>query len=222
MSDLFPVFELTPMTQSHLNHMILPLIESINNAQSVDVLIQWVSSVLPGNEEVIASLNTTQDVNAAKQYIIQYIAVELLNSTGKSIQTITPWDLHSTRTDVLTQFFGPVTQTLLITVNVGQHQHLMSQDLAFGIVLILYNHQQFKLLLDDYELTINEMAIPYMTSEQNIKTYQLVTSIGDITFNGAEVVQGIITAAQWLNVDPHTLVDNLRENTAEGQVLLNF
>lgn len=83
--------------------------------------------------------------------------------------------------------------------------------------------------LFDYQLLINNEPIHliylqsrYIYKEGLNSDYRAIVPCGSIIFNTPHVIQGITTAAEWLNLDPHIFVKELIGYNNSDMIPLSF
>lgn len=137
---------------------------------------------------------------------------EFIKEASKNLlenEELTPWDFSINRNEKIEKIVG--TSSIFITITIingnNEYKHPLTQELAFGLLLIL-QPTNYKLYINDMNLHLDDLISRY----SNIlpKTYYsniLVNNIYyDIYFNNLEVLQGIITASEWLNIPSNKFI----------------
>lgn len=151
-----------------------------------------------------------------------------LKFSADSIATgvITPWTIELAKEVTrLTSFLGPIRTKLPITVVVGNERyvHELTEEFMFGILSIISSSRTFLFYLED---TVDITPIPIMLddvmdnyiNQDKKKRYSAILTIGKVTFDTLDVIQGIITGANWLGKNPYLLIKDLRQ----GDISLTF
>lgn len=208
----------------YLAILLQPYRDELARATTVESIEAWIPQIFGDySDSVLESIRimykhhdpdmALEDVRAE---VIEALEGLLTNGLDWS-QPILPWDLVKNRDDFTTQLFGPATDVVPVTVTINgtNYQHLLTQDLYYGILSVAGdNNQQLILSIADAQLSLNDFGTRY---QDNINAeYQATISTGTVFFNGSDVIRGVMTAAQWLGADPHIYVRNfvrLSDNT---------
>lgn len=208
------------LLDSYINGYIDQFNTVLQQADSVPSLVQWTELIFTGQylNDIKDLLATINNVDEARSFILDYIR-QLLPTEN----IISPWQLASTRNDINQSFFGPATEQLPIFVTVGPniYNHLLTQDFCFGILLAISDQQQLILSINNTPIVLNDLLPLYNTEKQS--KYSCDSSVGPIFFDSIDFITGLITGAQWIDVDAHKFIANLRsfENGQDG-IHLNF
>lgn len=219
---------LSILTDAYVDSLIGPYVDALEQADSKEGLLQWLPLVFDGEylENILPVVDKTEDVDAARNAIIHFMKDALINKAQATAgKFLTPWDIALARDTQLEKLFGEAVKELPIQVTVGPnvYTHKLSQDIVFGILLILDNNEQFTITLNGNRVHLEELQLKY----NNLKdaegvAYKATLLQGSVFFNSPDVVQGIMTAAQWIKADPHTLVKDLNGFMDGNWVSLGF
>lgn len=155
----------------------------------------------------------------------EYIIAECLELSGNLVHysdnQITPWDLQRAiinDTELAITFdLSKEDHTLPVTITIGNKNYLHNLSLEFltGIcALAEVTHQSWTFMVFDHPFTLSpadddERPLHAINSNREQPTYSTHISQINYTFYTPEFIQGIQTAALWLNVDPHSHVDDI-------------
>ena len=200
-----------PLTVVYINHLLQPYVEALSQADSVESLIPWIEQVDPENAPEIISGFEGKELEDCKNDILYDLASNL-NVGGEDYKT--PWDISSSLNEKAIRLFGQSSTELPIIITTGDNsfQHELSQELTYGILVALNNNPNFSVSLFGHELSRDEFDFIYVkNNDEETRERFVVNHNGQlIAFGTNEFIQGVITAADWLDVDPHTLVTDLR------------
>ena len=116
---------------------------------------------------------------------------------------------------------------LVPTYVIDQHTdkhflHTFSEELVLGILSVTPVLDRFyfapKDILDFYNekgRSYNFMDLNDVLPNFTVKTsgrFHATLSFGNIYFDSIDVITGIITGAQWLNLNPHSYISNITDN----------
>lgn len=184
-------------------------------------------------ELYIANKQDTRVLTSVKNTIIKYLLTELIELSWDIVDyegeryIILPWDILRAITDSveLAEMFGvtPKEVTFPVTVTIGRNQYVYNvcQDLVMGILLFS------GIIGVDFELTLlgirlypgleqfcnpnDPCSFRYLFNRNYQTNYQVTVNNITYWFDIAEFMQGIVTAAQWANIDHHRYWNNLLE-----------
>lgn len=210
--EVLPMKEYTALTHAYVETMMKPYINVLMNAGTKEALLAWVPLVFQDSmlETIQGAINQATDIETSRNEVIRIMVAEwftLANVRARKI--ITPWDLAGARDDQLTKLLGPASLTIPVMVTVGAnvYTHDLSQDFMFGIMNVLADNPQFRFSIGDKPITIEDIHPNYTISEDDDKTHYIASlPRGSFAFTSPDVVQGIMTAAQWTNTDGHTFI----------------
>lgn len=126
---------------------------------------------------------------------------------------------------MLTNLFGPGSTAISVTVVIQsvnenmarKYVHTVSQDFAFGLLSILNTYSEYKFLVNGTYLRLSDLKHRYESKDRDFNfLYKAKLPHGEYVFNSPEVIQGVITAAEWIKVDPHILIKDLRGSLMES------
>lgn len=142
---------------------------------------------------------------------------------------ITPWTLELVKQQAdLRLLLNESRTTLPIRVVCGNNQyiHELTEEFMFGILTVLRDEPLFSFYFEDTIKIVNNDTIPITIDdlidnyigEHNQMKYTATVRQQTVKFNTPIFVQGIITAAGWLNKSPYDYISDLKE----GQTQLRF
>jgi len=207
---------LNNVTTSYVHMMVKSYEDALISINRLQLLHQWIKLNFQGknSSNLQNIINKEESLSAAKKVIIKYIRDELIIEAKKrgtlAEKLLTPWDFAISRNEMLINLFGLPSNTIPVTVIVGnnKYMHMLSQDFTFGLLAILNNNPQYQFLINDIPLTFLDLKDRYLYKEKCAYKYRATLFSGDFIFNSADVIQGAITAAKWSNLNPHTLIKN--------------
>jgi len=202
-----------PATDAYINHLLSPYSGALTQAPSVEAIKQWIQAVIDGEVGVAfaAGLDEITDVTVAAETILQSLrATYLTQAFQDKVGVITPWDVAEQRTPESEKLFGPASKSIEVMVTVGpnHYAHAMTLPFAFGLLSVLQGQTQFTLSVAGVPIIYNEILLTHKFLDE---TQQFHVTIGGqaMWFSDPEFIQGIVTGAQWLNVDPKTIITDL-------------
>lgn len=209
-------------------------------------------NIINNNEELITGLLDTTNpifyIGEIRRQILMYIGSLLLEHVLGAIinQPITPWDLAKYRNEELTHLFGPGTDRLTVIININNnqyqeatalappnkeplalYQHVLTEEFTYGLIISLQDTKDFSLFLlgDVLDDILDENVLENRFTDREQERYSrfvATTTYKQIFFDTPDFIQGVITGAQWRNVDPHTIITKLSENNFGVETTLNF
>lgn len=217
---------ISDVTYNYMATLVKPYSDVIAPVANKDILYQWCTQVFQNEnlEKVNLLINNAANVDAAKDAIISFMMGYLLSTiTNKMRVIITPWDVASIRDNITTEWFGAEKMTLPIKVTIGPNTyiHELSEELAFGLLSIL-SDKQYTFSVFDVRLMLEDISPNYIVNDKNIRNYKANIPMGEVTFNTPDVIQGVVTAAQWLSIDEYTLIKDLTITINGETTILNF
>ena len=207
MSDTsYPLFEqYKPATSAYLKFLLKPYHDALSVADSISALNEWIPLVLPESSEALIEAIADLDVEQAKLVILETFASTLVTPYDTSS---TPWDLNN-RSKLAERLFGPSSDTVPVLVQTENNQflHELTLDQTYGILIGLNDSPSFQLYISDVPITSDDYLEIFNSS---IAPSYVATINGEEYFFGDnQFVQGVITAAEWLDIDPHTIITDL-------------
>lgn len=212
----------------------------------IELLNNWITLILPSNysndlqgkirniinnsKEIVDSTVVTEQI---KTTILDYIINILIGYAEEYARDIyvTPWDLSKYRNELLINLFGGINNKINITVITPNniYNHLLTEEFTYGLLIGLSYNPNFQVLYKNVIITHNSLderyrddgyirphygALIHLTNGQNFT----------ISFDTPDVIQGIVTACQWIKYDPHLIITDLNEfnDTGDTQIFLDF
>ena len=217
-SEEYPFLErYYSITAAYLQSLLRPYQQAISVAEDVESLTSWVPIVLPEiAEQLNDSIIQADDVEHGKLLILQALAEILVDPENVEA---TPWDIAGSRNEMAARLFGPSSDRVTVTVTTGPNtfEHYLTKELTMGIVLGLSGVPGFTVSIDGVPVD-PEIYGERISNERDTRFYATVN--GTVFYFGTpEFIQGVITAAQWINVSPHDLVSGLHEVTENNEFI---
>lgn len=219
---------LSPFTQAYVNALVKPYIDALSQADAKEGILQWLPLIFEGEylEDTLVAVNKAEDIETARNSVINIMIESLVDEAQETAgEIVTPWDIAAARDPQLVKLFGPANKQIPIQVAVGPnvYNHTLSQDFVFGILNVLNGNKQFNITLNGSQIPLEELQMNYTAPKDTEGVaYKATLPQGPAFFNSPDVIQGIMTASQWIRADPHTLVKELN-GFIDGQwVPLNF
>lgn len=228
-------------TLAYLRYLVQPYFDAIKDADSVESIRLWIHKFGEGHPlyKIFGRWNpdNKRTVDSLVQEIIKELLLHILSSayisTGHDSERIyTPWDIvrglewsYGDDPDILENLailfnipnpgIYDILPTVPITVAIDNNTfiHEMSYQLVLGIIAF------YQLMGTPHPLSVFGYDIPdYRNDLENLKRtdwmpYTHRVNVGPDTyyFKGKEFFRGLLTAAEWLNVDSHTYITDLVE-----------
>lgn len=196
-----------------------------NTDQSI---VDWVNQVFTGR--VLNQINLTLEIlnrqfTDMRQIVIYSLLVAIIRDCGTYRGTadngaITSWlikqHLQMIENQDIGQYFGitPSTETATFPVSVSIGGNMFVHEMGFELVLgilVFYNEigQMHPLSLFGDRFTDYD---PYIKDEmRHAGEYSVNVNNTQYIFDDTEFMRGLLTAAAWTNIDPHSIITNLRE-----------
>lgn len=241
-----------PSSSDYMNFLLKPYagaLEQINvndGAAAFVTFKNWISltfsekykqqllNILTEDNELVIGLldtvNTLFYIDAIKALILAYLGNSLINYIKQQIdgEIITPWDLIEYRNDDLIEIFGMSANKLpiIVVINSKMYEYSLTEEFVLGLLISLNDNNNVTLLFMGNILMLSLLLSRYI--ERKNKKYQYeITIINspnyNIYFNTPELIQGILTGSQWLNIDYHNIVENLTMINEKGdEIMLEF
>lgn len=181
--------------------------------------------------------NMKYPLRLGAEYFLQNILEKLKimadkYTTSLGLNTITPWLVELCKDDVMIQFLGPIRFSLpgIVIIKEEQRLHEITEDLALGMIAVLTATENGEIFVQDElhpklpisvlkSLTFKDIVSNYLVNDGKInKRYTATLYNSLITFDSMQVVEGVRTAAAWIDNDPHNFISNIKE----GDVCLTF
>ncbi len=220
--------EYPPVSQAYVYELLKPYINALVQADSKEALINWIPLVFQGDyqTEILAAVNLAASIEVARDEVIRVMIEKLLSLADKTANgIITPWDLSVARDEQLSILFGPSSSQLPIQVTVGTntYNHNISQDFAFGLLNMLHGNQEFLIRFGEHQITLDLIRNNYAVNDDRKRTcYLAQLPQGECAFSTPEVIQGLITASEWLNLDSRLYVKDLTGIINETRTTITF
>jgi hypothetical protein len=213
--------DLNDVTYAYLKTMVEPYSTAISQVIEVDQLTHWVPHIFQGEllEMVLKTLEQETDAEKAKISIINVLE-SLVLSTIQNIPLITPWTIAGSRDEITTKLFGEASSIIPVHVTIGPntYTHNLSEEFAFGLLSVLHDRPQFVISINGVMLSLENLEINYKPEYKQEFQYEATFPLGPARFNSPDVIQGVMTAAKWLNADPHTFAHTLK-GLIDGQMV---
>lgn len=220
----YPAFEqYQPDTAAFLKTLLQPYHDALTAADTIEALTDWIPLVLPESAEALnTAIIESENVEQAKLTILQTLASVLLDPDNT---TATPWEINRNRNEIAVRLFGPSSDTIPVVIINGPNtfQHELTQDLMYGILVGLTGIPGWNITIGNIEVTRERYDPSYNEDQIENTSYAATVDDVEIYFNGVDFVQGVITAAQWTQRDPHTIITKLMElGDDDFENIINF
>lgn len=222
-----PEIKVSPFTQTYVNLLVKPYIDALSHANSKEGLLEWLPLVFEADylEDTLDAVTNAEDLETARNEIVNIMIESLIDEAGQTAgEVITPWDIANARDPQLTKLFGGPSKLLPVNVTVGPnvYTHNLSQDFVYGILNVLVDNKHFNITLNGTQIPLEEIKLNYIAPKDDGVAYKAVLPQGAVFFNSPDVIQGVMTAAQWINTDAHTFVKELNGFINGKWIPLNF
>lgn len=214
---------------------------------SVDFLLQNNKILL--TTEVNKILDRELSGTLSIKRIIETIKQQLIFN-GKYIDDIpTPWEIElgkESESDleeakILQTILGPSKSSLRVFVVDNKtnniYSHNFTEDLMFGMLSVVQNIKdstglpnKFSFYFEDVinnplvgtalPITFDDLSENYISSTFR-KKFRAELPIGSVNFQTTDVIRGIITMCDWLNLNPHEYISNIQDKSL-GRMLVTF
>jgi hypothetical protein len=216
--DVIQAF-IRPVTRAYVDSMVEPYLTALSAADSTESIRTWLPMILqdPYLEEITTMTSDITDVEEMKALFVQYLTGKLFElahaQTYQDMLPILPWDVARIKDPLFTKLFGEPSTTIPVQVTVGPniYVHMLSQDFTFGLLSALCKDTSYSFKISGVELDITHLQSRYEPNAEVQHLYAATFPTGKAEFDTPETIQGINTAAQWLNIDSRTLVKDLTQ-----------
>lgn len=212
---------MTNVVNIYLDHLIQPYMDVMADIHDKNTFLEWVKQVIIEDDIYyiffggLPENNTS--INDLFGYFITFIKRQLLVFVSEKVQSDTPtvWDLAYYRDEggILTRLFGPGTNQLPVDVTFynNVYQHMMTEEMALGILLALTDYHQIQLSFFGNNIYYNDLNGKYSFNGlyYGNSTYVAWILDDEYYFNTPDLIQGIITGSDWTNSDPHGIATEL-------------
>ncbi len=220
--------EYPALTQEFVCEMLKTYMNVLIGADSKQSLMDWIPQVFQGDmlTEIIGAVTRAIDVDNARNEIIRVMVEHLLRlADANAVGVITPWDVSLARNDQLTLLFGPPSSEIPVQLTVGAnvYTHHLSRDMMFGLLSMLHGNPQFIFTIGTKQLTLNDFITHYSVNDDVKKTHYMARlPCGECAFTTTDVIRGVKTAAEWLNIDPSAYVADVTGIVDGTRIALKF
>jgi len=226
--SLRPPAHIDPTTVAYIQDLLLPLMESMDQASD---LKEWITKTLPGD------LGHQAQIQGNKQKIARYLLHEIVilanfHAHEHKSSWILPWDICGAMLadSELKTLLTDEHQTLPVQVVIidQTYTHYLSEDFVSGMCdfyratsnipqLTIYGQP----LAPDYNLRPQEHRHTHDPSLYD-REYSIIVGHEWRSFNHLDYLRGLKTAAQWLNLNLYHSVRNLLQYSATGTSMMSF
>lgn len=193
------------------------------------ILSEVVKAIFKNNPEVEDfGGNKPEYIQLAIRSFFEYLITICLDYSSNLVigsdKIITPWDLQNVivHDEELSKVFG-LSNSNTLPVNITIQNQIFTYDISLELltgiyVFVLLQEQPWQFFVFGQPFTIDftnpDEYILHATNTTHTQTDSALLysiDIGDTkyTFDTPEFIQGILTASQWFNVDPHQYAKNL-------------
>jgi len=202
-----------PVTVVYINHLLEPYADALSHADSIESLIPWIQQVDPEKAQELISDFEGRDLENCKTIILYDLAL-YLDPSNDNGEYRTPWDIAEYRSEDGIRLFGAPSKTLPVIVTYGNnaYQHEFTEEFTYGVLVALDNNPNFRVSLFGYVLSRDDLDFIFVVNNENDADQKYVVNHNNeiIAFNSNEFIQGVMTAAEWIGVDAHNIVNDLR------------
>ena len=217
-------------TTATLKAMLQPYANAMAPATTLEQLVQWVRQVFTNEElrDYIESTlydrdDTDRDPKRLQQAVLRAMLDNIYNYKP---EYLTPWDV------IRTGLFPTIDNiTVTITIGPSNYDHIISQDLAEGLYMIIRHYPHIQMSI--YGEIVNEDVFTkgFFTSKTMMSSdfyYEANLIINNINhhvfFSSGDYIQGINTGALWVGLDPKLIIVRLIkfDNYTQQQIPLTF
>jgi len=220
------VKDLNEISRCYLNNMLKPYEDALAPATEVDQINLWIPQIFQEKDlkNVQKAIHGKVDIEDIKQAIVNFISGHLLSIIKVEPKMITPWDLAGTRDALTTKLFGPGNSEIPIEVTVGPttYIHFLSEEFTFGLLNILDTNPSYLITVGGTKIKSDDIKRNYDPVNATEFKYEITTPLGLTRFYTPDFIQGIMTAAQWLNINAHTLVKDFKGIMNDTLIPLTF
>lgn len=226
--------EFTPEAINMIKYYLLPYLEELDNAQEFLSIINKYPQTL--RDDIIRNahykdyyLVQPYDPWKIRKFILHHLISHIIFSDDSGMvfggnDLIDPWEveLDFRFSKVPRELFHliplsdeenmdiiPTAIDVDVTINDRKFTHKMSQDLVLGIVIF------YKAYCLSHPLSLygEKSEFYYLTPRHTDiwNNYTIDLNGQTYTFYDNEFMRGLITAAQWNNIDPHQYITNLKQ-----------
>lgn len=202
-------------TLAYTESLLAPYYSSVSVATDAAAVNDWMDAVLTDEQSAIFNQNLKQDsVENAPEYAIDSLRA-LMHGFIRKLDFTDPWFVLESMGGFLKENPYADNKTIQVNVVVGasSYPHEMTYELAYGIL----SATTYKLYVADCELWKETY---HRRPSDNY--YEATVNGSTVQFNTDDFLQGIITAAEWDNVDAHTLIANFVQNNGEITIPVEF
>lgn len=222
----------------YLRELLRPYIEAAMLADGPKSLFTWMNQLF--NEEILSHINAEINYMPNMQGIIRAMIVALLiailddmqENTYMWLNIITPWDIKrllklESKRDIARYFGIPVEQRedininnsllpVVVTINGQSFTHEMTYEHVLGILafyrLLRQQHplSMYGLRFEDFD-DILRGRITQETEMYRQSGYTINVGPEIYVFHDTEFMRGLLTAAMWMDIDPHVYITNLMD-----------
>lgn len=226
-------YDVPDATVAYLRFLVQPYFDAMKNIDSIENISIWLNQVF--SDELLGHIqadlekeDNTQTLVNVKTSIITTLLDTILVDTfeiDNYVTIFTPWDIKSAlqNSDAYEEFFlgkffniptSDKDPELPVTVDINNNTfvHNMTYQLVLGITTFYHTMNiRSPLSVFGHEVPIyfdHQQGIERIKMDDN-RDYSV--DIRDVTyyFNDKEFFRGLLTAARWLNVNPHDYIINL-------------
>lgn len=218
----------------YVRDLIRPFVTQLNEIQSQEELNTFLESIPYYQTSPHTARDKLDELKTAalEEIINLLIWDDEQDEPGvhRNNDIIDPWDVleYINNHERLQQFFHPPSVIVDVFLNGTTNKLSMSRDLVLGVMAVYrYLHQphpfsMYGFPMKDQVERINEMALRTYIIDYD-DWYNVSVGNDVYPFEGTDFFQGLLTGADWNNIDPHTFITNLKqwkkEPIPEGQGL---
>jgi hypothetical protein len=218
--------DLNETARLYMEYMIKPYRDALVPAESIEQLNLWYPLIFQGEhlQKVQKMLKDKLEVEIVKKIILDFMAGHIISLIKVKPKDITPWDLASTRDELSLKLFGEPINSLPVQVTIGPntYTHMLSEEFTYGLLSVLEGQPSYLISINGTKIRLNDIKYKYDPTTAQGFTYEAIIPSGPSKFYSPDLIQGVMTGAKWINVDPHTLVKDLRGMMNNTMIALTF
>jgi hypothetical protein len=220
--------KITKEAIKYYNVLLSPYLNQLNTANSNETIANLVSAI--ADCPALPNDQSYNNKNKIFECLIDSILYDRINRTDILGETyiINPWNLKEfVRTNQSARALlepyqgnlfnqeGPVTFPVTVTLNNNSSDVEMSRDLFLGVMVVYrYLHLMHPLSYQGSKFHTEMKEVNTMSFENGqdvLSGYTVDVGGTRYKFNSLDFFQGLLTAASWNGLDPHTFITNLKQ-----------
>lgn len=221
--ELGDLIALSSTSQNYMNSIVNPYSDVLFEMKTKEEILEWIPLTFTDRcvELMTTIVMSTNDVSVAKHSVL-YIMFMMISRSAQELSdgVITPWNIATVFDTIIRgrknenillnkKVAKETTLPIDITNGTNKFTHNLTQDFAFGLLSILSTNKEFNITLNGSEILLNDIQPNYAEDPYDQYEFKATFPQGTVYFDNAEVIQGVITACQWIGIDPHKIIFDL-------------